>query len=373
MTPNAFDSHLNLLSKTLRQDALSRLEDQRPNILASFEAQYERERKMLAMGASPFADFDMRDPVTRLMDSFKRSLVGDLAHERTIAMELSAAERLSKQFEPLFDARSTWRDAMMGEQDKLQQILSRVGLADIERTQELAMHSLQATSSFKLTWEREYDNLVSSLHQFVVPSTVDAFSRLMESAGWIAELGEDDEIAQADSKDHQAAAEVLESLVDGSRREPTAVDALAKILEEVQKLKDSKTRLILLSVLFPVLLAIASIFAAPHVDYHVKKGYENARSKQEVTKLIKQDAQEAVGDVRLLDEYRFVKIKKLTLHANPRGRSPSVGELGMAEVVYVVRSEGAFTLVQWRSHDGEAELRGWAHSRYLESFRNRKH
>ena len=83
---------------------------------------------------------------------------------------------------------------------------------------------------------------------------------------------------------------------------------------------------------------------------------------------MKEAAREAVGDVRILSDFRFVSAQSLAMKNGPKARAPVVGQLRFGQTVRVLERERDFTLVVWRSEDGKVELQGWVFSRYLKRF-----
>ncbi|MEF9949464.1 MAG: SH3 domain-containing protein, partial [Comamonas sp.] len=123
----------------------------------------------------------------------------------------------------------------------------------------------------------------------------------------------------------------------------------------------------LASIFLPILFFLASPFWNSYVDFHVKKNREGT-STQATNKQVKEAAREAVGDLRLLHDYRFVTAQSLAVRAEPKARGQALGQLRLGQTVHVLGKERDFTLVAWRSEDGNAELKGWVFSRYLKRF-----
>ena len=147
----------------------------------------------------------------------------------------------------------------------------------------------------------------------------------------------------------------------------TKQEAADRIVLAIEGMKEPLHQKILQVIFYPFLLALLFSFVNSYVDFHVKKSLEGA-STQAANKQVKEAAREAVGDLRLLRDYRFVSAQSLAVRSEPKARGQALGQLRLGQTVHVLGKEGDFTLVVWQSEDGNSELKGWVFSRYLKRF-----
>ena len=96
-----------------------------------------------------------------------------------------------------------------------------------------------------------------------------------------------------------------------------------------------------------VCLSVLVMLFTPVFDFYVKRALE-ASSKQEANKNMREAGREAVNDLRLLREHRYVRAKHLAVMVAPKARGAVVGNLQFGQIVRVVESERDFSLVTWR-------------------------
>jgi hypothetical protein len=159
---------------------------------------------------------------------------------------------------------------------------------------------------------------------------------------------------------------IAHGIAEAASKEVTLDDALKMIVEAIGEAKEPETRKWLWFILLPLIFMLLQAFINPLADVYVKKSL--AESEQESTKQINSRAAEAVGDNAWLSEHRFVARKSLKVTSNASIKSPAVGQLEYGQAVRLLEKQGDFTLVVWRSSDGEGSLRGWVLSRYLKRF-----
>lgn len=183
--------------------------------------------------------------------------------------------------------------------------------------------------------------------------------------------GEEQILAAAQLLDEEGASEEISQLVhgvtEGISKALTTQEAVDQIVLAIQATNEPQYRWVLVAIFFPLLLWFASPFWNSYVDFHVKKNLEGT-STQATNKQVKEAAREAVGDLRLLRDYRFVTAQSLAVRSEPKDRAQVLGHLRLGQTVHVLGKEQGFTLVAWRSEDGNAELKGWVFSRYLKRF-----
>lgn len=222
-------------------------------------------------------------------------------------------------------------------------------------------------------WRAPYEELFKSLEHYKEPSSFAAFRSLAESlskasrAAGFDQLNVDLTDAQVDPALRQRASDILHAIAGEAEGQPTLQHAVDQIIGAIEANKEPVVQKYLWLILVPFLLLLLNVFLAPIADFHIKKHLE-ASSKQEATKMVKEAAREAIGDVRLLTKYRFVTAQQLTVRSAAGARSPAIGQLRFGQLVQVLEKGRDFTLIAWQSEDGKAELHGWVFSRYLKRF-----
>ena len=183
--------------------------------------------------------------------------------------------------------------------------------------------------------------------------------------------GEEQILAAAQLLDEEGVSEEIGQLVhgvaEGISKALTTQEAVDQIVQGFKAAQEPLHRWILASIFLPILFFLASPFWNSYVDFHVKRSLEGAAT-QSANKQVKEAAREAVGDLRLLHDYRFVTAQSLAVRAEPKARGQTLGQLRLGQTVHVLGKERDFTLVTWRSEDGNAQLQGWVFSRHLKRF-----
>lgn len=177
---------------------------------------------------------------------------------------------------------------------------------------------------------------------------------------------------RVDTIQREQAAARFEALVQETAEAPTAIVQLETIIAAIKATQDTPLQKVLWFILIPMLMALLWSMVNPVMDFYIKKRLEEASSRQEANKVVKEQVREAMPDAAMRRDYRFVSMpagKVLTVRASAGARAARVGELRTGQVVHVVERAGAFTLVEWRSDDGSAAVKGWVFSRYLERFK----
>lgn len=180
--------------------------------------------------------------------------------------------------------------------------------------------------------------------------------QLLDDSQLLGEEGASEEIGQ-----------LVHGVAEGISKALTSQEAVDQIVQGFKAAQEPLHRWILASIFLPILFFLASPFWNSYVDFHVKKNLEGT-STQATNKQVKEAAREAVGDLRLLRDYRFVTAQSLAVRAEPKARGQTLGQLRLGQTVHVLGKERDFTLVTWRSEDGNAQLQGWVFSRYLKRF-----
>lgn len=161
--------------------------------------------------------------------------------------------------------------------------------------------------------------------------------------------------------------QLVHGVAEGISKALTPQEAVDQIVQGFKAAQEPQHRWILVGIFWPILLLLLSPIWNSYVDFHMKKSLEGA-STQSANKQVKEAAREAVGDLRLLHDYRFVTAQSLTVSSEPQARGQALGQLRLGQTVHVIGKERDFTLVTWRSEDGNAQLQGWVFSRYLKRF-----
>lgn len=153
--------------------------------------------------------------------------------------------------------------------------------------------------------------------------------------------------------------------------QPNEVQVLASILSMLEQLTKSSRQTArekwLLQILYPLVIALLMAMLAPALDFYIKRGLERL-TPRETEKAVKEEIREQVGDLRLLSMQRFISVEKLAVMMSPKAKAPVVGHLKKGAVVRLLDEQGRFTLVSWRSEDGNIEIKGWVFTRYLQRF-----
>lgn len=152
------------------------------------------------------------------------------------------------------------------------------------------------------------------------------------------------------------------------------LQTLPRLIEEQARTKDSARYVVLLiwflrAVILQLLISLAA--AEIHDAWH-----DRPAERKATIRLIKEETERRAERVleaglprQALARFRLVTASTLNVRARPARNSPRVGELHLGDVVYAVRSsKRSWTLVEWTPTDGEARVRGWVFSRYLEKL-----
>lgn len=222
-------------------------------------------------------------------------------------------------------------------------------------------------------WRNAHENLAGALERFQEPLSLSTARTLLESVARASEcigvysLPVDTAELEESERTHAEVARLVDGVNTEISQALTLQDAVDQIVRAIQATKDSLHQRLLFMVFMPVLMMLVSAILTPVADSYVKKWLEGA-PKQQASKEVKEAARQAVGDLRLLNNYRFVSAQTLTLKAAPKARAPVVAQLRFGQPVRVLETNRGFTLVACRAEDGEVELQGWVFSRYLRRF-----
>ena len=212
-------------------------------------------------------------------------------------------------------------------------------------------------------WEQYNDASSWSSLRSVVQGLAKASS---EVAALHVDSEEEDE--QAKHGMRRDAAVAFSDIVENAATQPTFRQAVDEIVAAIAATEESSRQRFLWLLVVPLLLMLLNAVVAPVGDFYVKKWLEHS-SPQAETKAVKQAAREAVTDVQVLSDFRFVSSRRpLVVFAAAGARSPAVAQLRFGQAVRVLKRGGDFTLIAWTGEDKEVKVQGWVFSRYLQRF-----
>jgi hypothetical protein len=142
---------------------------------------------------------------------------------------------------------------------------------------------------------------------------------------------------------------------------------IATLVDEIRSLRNPLHEKLLTWVVFPILVALLFAVVNPVADYYVKEAL--AENERKAKKEIRAQVQATLPPSPTIDSFRFVSRKSLSVHQNPRAKSPIVGTLTLGKAVLLVEKQKDWSLVAWSSEDGKVNVQGWVYSRYLAKFR----
>ncbi|MBZ8140651.1 hypothetical protein CLD22_12165 [Rubrivivax gelatinosus] len=237
----------------------------------------------------------------------------------------------------------------------------------------IGSRTLKSAAEQALKWSDPHKELSGALERFRDSLDISSARALLESMAKASEAFEIGRLLEdaAQFGESDAACEDVAHLVldvtEGISKASTVQEAVDQIVQAIQATKEPLHQRLVFACLVPILIAIVFAFINPVGDFYVKRWLDGT-PKQETTKQVKEAAREAVGDVRVLNEFRFVSTQILAMINGPKARAPVVGQLRFGQTVRVLERKQDFTLVVWRSEDGKVELQGWVFSRYLKRF-----
>ncbi len=169
-------------------------------------------------------------------------------------------------------------------------------------------------------------------------------------------------------EDASAAAEQLQGIVADAAHEYSLKDAAEHIVRAIEATQEPFRKKVLYFMVLPMLFVLLGAVINPFADFHIKKSLESS-SPQGDTKAVKHAAREAVGDLQVVSEFRFVSSKApLSVRFRASARSPVLGSLRFGQAVRVLKQERDFTLIVWVDRANQLEIQGWVFSRYLKRF-----
>ncbi len=244
--------------------------------------------------------------------------------------------------------------------DRLQfDLLSNSGVtnAALDVTKHLSSHAVDALRQTDL-WRGRL-SAFSNMESYLGPAALGAVQRIL-GTGAAAEVLAQYEQAEGEFEGDARAA--LDSIQEAVRNAGDS-NKLLVLVNAIQDAGQPVTQ----SVLFVLFVMFFVMCMTPVADHYIKK--KLSESPQESSKAVQIRAADAVGELALLSEYRFVTAEQLKVREGPRSNAHVVAALKFGQAVRVVRKGKDFTLISWSSSDGSVHVRGWVFSRYLRKFK----
>ena len=138
-----------------------------------------------------------------------------------------------------------------------------------------------------------------------------------------------------------------------------------KIIEEIRGLKNSPLEKTLL--IITILIQFTFSIINPITDYYIKDFL--SANKRETKKYINQQVHASFENKDILGAFRYVAADTLNVRLKGSKQSPSIGTLRFGDVVVLLKKGRHWSLVEWQDREGQATIRGWVFSRYLEKFK----
>jgi hypothetical protein len=159
---------------------------------------------------------------------------------------------------------------------------------------------------------------------------------------------------------------VLTHLLEKADDAPNQFDkAITSLIAEIRTLKDSSIQKIVTLFLYPLIVGLLLTILHPFSELFIKQALINRR---EITKDIKKQAIQTVGNIDQLKIYRIIKSERLNIRSEPSSKAPILGTLTFGQVVLLLEKDKNWSLVAWSDENNRLKLQGWVFSRYLEKF-----
>lgn len=341
------------------------------SVAAEFAALQAAMRPAEALGKQ----LEALDPTRGIRASLEKHKLADVHLSAMRAAESSALEQIRRHAEISSAAGrfAALDSALLARTKAIEEILSPSKMAAKYLEELTGSSTLELAAEQALRWTAPHKGLTGALERFKQPLGVSSARALLESMAKASEpfgvrrLLEDAAQFPDSEEAREEVTQLVHAVTEGVSKALTVQEAVDQIVQAIQATKEPLHQRLLFACLVPVLIAIVFAFINPVADFYVKRWLDGA-PKQEATKQVKEAAREAVGDVRILSDFRFVSAQSLAMKNGPKARAPVVGQLRFGQTVRVLERERDFTLVVWRSEDGKVELQGWVFSRYLKRF-----
>ncbi len=138
-----------------------------------------------------------------------------------------------------------------------------------------------------------------------------------------------------------------------------------RMIEAVNSTKDTWKKVVLCSILLPLLIQLIGVFAQAMIATPVQQAISvsvNVDAKTLVAIALETGIPQAVGDLGLVE--RFVQIR-----SGPRRTSRLLGTLMRGDIVTIVRKGRHWTLILHYDRETGTSTEGWILSRYLRPIR----
>lgn len=213
------------------------------------------------------------------------------------------------------------------------------------------------------TWKDPFADIHLGLNRYLDASALDAIRPVLNS---LVNFDVFHELSTASEETREKAKAVVQTVTAAAAQEQTPQGVVQRFISAILLERRPTVQILLLLWLWNVMSSLTQATVAPVLDHYVKR-YLN-EPPQASAKHVKESAVEAAGGAVLLAEFRYVSAKTLAVRPSPRANARGIGELKFGQLVHVIRTEGDFTLVLWRSGDGTIHMQGWVFSRYLSRF-----
>jgi hypothetical protein len=341
------------------------------SLVAEFAASQAAMRPADALGKQ----LEALVPTRGIRAAMEKHKLSDVHLSAMRAAESSALEQIGLHAE-IFSAAggiAALDSALLARTKAIEEMLSPSKMAAKYLEELTGVGTLKLAAEQALRWTAPHKELTGALERFKQPLGVSSARALLESMAKATEpfgvrrLLEDAAQFSESEEAREEITQLVQGVTEGVSKALTVQQAVDLIVQAIQATKEPLHQRMLVACLVPVLIAIVFAFVNPVADFYVKRWLDGA-PKREATKQVKEAAREAVGDVRILSDFRFVSAESLAIKNGPKSMAPVVGQLRFGQMVRVLERKGNFTLVVWRSEDGKVELQGWVVSRYLKRF-----
>ncbi|PXY01179.1 hypothetical protein DF185_11050 [Marinifilum breve] len=143
--------------------------------------------------------------------------------------------------------------------------------------------------------------------------------------------------------------------------------AIIEICKKIDSSRDSKFKIFLFTILFPLLINYITDMINP---YLLPKSNESSVSdKKIIKKELSQKVKAIVPFSFIRDKYRFVNCDILNVRLKPTTKSAVVGRFNFSQVVEIKQKKRNWTLVCWSDPESDVVIQGWVFTRYLKKFK----
>jgi archaellum component FlaC len=152
-----------------------------------------------------------------------------------------------------------------------------------------------------------------------------------------------------------------------SKGSESVENAIKSLISEVEKSNSSSIHKLFIAYIYPIIIMLLSAAFVPISDYYIKN--KLGSDKRSMTKDLKINAKNSVSDLSILNALRYVSADMLNVRKGPSKKSEFIGILNFSYTVLLIEKNNNWSLIEWRSSDGNSQIKGWVYSRYLKKFR----